>query len=290
MKIVVIGATGFIGGHFTNLLLQLGHQVLSISRSPRDLSKVCIDQRVEWLEKNLCSITSDDLRNCDALAYFAAAGVPPKIENAFDIYNFNVFVLDKIIRLASKAGNNRISIAGSVAEYGSSGQRYELIPVWAPLMPVSQYAASKALGFSRSISCSKELGLQLFYGRVASAYGRGQFENNLWPSIVKSAAMGLDFKLMHADRIRDFVAVEAVAFMFLDGILRQDIKSGTVKIENFGSGNPTKVVNWISKKWQSLNPSGNLVIETGPSSSNADCNLAPLVSQRIKLIASHVPV
>ena len=50
----------------------------------------------------------------------------------------------------------------------------------------------------------------MFYGRIFSAYGDGQYENNLWPSLKRAANSGEDFKMTNAEEIRDFIHVDEV--------------------------------------------------------------------------------
>lgn len=286
LRIFVTGATGFVGSHFSNYAISCGHKVIGLRQSSESKPRICVDERVEWVTKDCSLLEVKDFVGCDAVVHLAAIGVPPKEEEMSDLFRFNSFLPEKIISKAHEAGVRRVIMAGSVSEYGVSGKKYKKIPTWAPLMPVSYYAASKTLGFYRSVRASRQLGIKLCYCRIASAYGPGQYQGNLWPSMMNAAQLGIDFHLTRGAQIRDFVPIEAVAEMFLDGVCRSDLRPGIPKIENLGTGNPTRVSDWILDLWRQLNPRS--VVRVGSLSQSIDDieNLAPQVSPRIRRIAT----
>ena len=76
----------------------------------------------------------------------------------------------------------------------------------------------------------------MYYGRIFSAYGEGQYENNLWPSLVRATNSGKDFQMTKAEEIRDFIHVDEVTSYLVDAIFREDIKIGDPLVINIGSG------------------------------------------------------
>jgi len=286
LRIFVTGATGFVGSQFANYTVSCGHEVIGLRQSPESKPRIYVDERVKWLTRDCALLEAKDFVGCDAVVHFAAIGVPPKTEEMSDLFRFNSFLPEKIISKACEAGVKRVVMAGTVSEYGVAGKIYKKIPTWALLMPVSYYAASKALGFYRSIRCARELGIELCYCRIASAYGAGQYEGNLWPSVMQAARLGVDFHLTRGDQIRDFVPVKAVVEMFLDGVYRRDLRPGIPKIENLGSGNSTRVSDWVLDLWRQLNPPATVRVGSIEKHSDDLLNLAPHVSVRMRRIAA----
>ena len=76
MRILVTGATGFIGSHFVNTASAAGHDVIAVRR-PGSVPRVPVADSVQWIDKPLASVTTDDMRECHAVVHFAAEGVSP---------------------------------------------------------------------------------------------------------------------------------------------------------------------------------------------------------------------
>jgi nucleoside-diphosphate-sugar epimerase len=89
MRLLVTGATGFIGSHFVNAASAAGHQVLALRR-PGSVPRVQVADSVRWLEKTLASVTASDCDAVDAVSPFAAHGVSPKATTWQDAFESNV--------------------------------------------------------------------------------------------------------------------------------------------------------------------------------------------------------
>ena len=99
----------------------------------------------------------------------------------------------------------------------------------------------------------------MFYGRIFSAYGEGQYEHNLWPSLISAANAGKDFKMTSAEEIRDFIHVDEVSKYLVNAIFRKDIKRGEPLVINVGSGYPIKLKDFAEKEWYKLKAEGKLI-------------------------------
>ena len=58
----------------------------------------------------------------------------------------------------------------------------------------------------------------LTYNRIFSAFGEGQFIENLWPSLRKAAMNGENFNMTSGKQIRDFIEVKKIALNFLEDL------------------------------------------------------------------------
>ena len=155
---------------------------------------------------------------CDVLVHLASFGVSPKPSTWEDCFKVNVLDTMHLLETANAAGIRKVIAAGSCAEYGSSGLNYDFIPVDAPLEPKGAYASSKAASSIAIQSFAESAGMSLIYGRIFSAFGEGQFEQNLWPSLKKRALEGSDFEMTPGEQIRDFIPVEEVAEWFIKAL------------------------------------------------------------------------
>ena len=135
----------------------------------------------------------------DCIFHLAATGVSPRLASWDHLLDINVRLTLSICQLANKLGC-RVICSGTFAEYGLSANNYSHIPPGAPLQPTFPYAASKAAASTLAISYALSEGIELAYLRIFNAFGLGQHESNLWPSLRLAAISGCDFPLSQACR------------------------------------------------------------------------------------------
>jgi nucleoside-diphosphate-sugar epimerase len=277
MKLFVTGGSGFVGYHFIKAALNAGHSVRAVRRhtSKTDL----VSPMLEWIVIELDKIKPIHFENCDVLIHFAAAGVSPKQASRQEMMYWNVVVTQLLLEEALNAGLKRMVVAGSFAEYGKSANTYDFIPSHAPLLPLTSYASSKAACFVTSYSTAIELGIELAYLRIFSAYGQGQSENNFWPALRKAALDGSDFSMTSGEQIRDFISVVDVAAAFLHAATRKDIHAGVPLVCNVGTGIPVAIRDFAEHLWRLWGATGVLKIGSLPYRSNEIMRFVPLVSE-----------
>jgi len=263
MKICITGATGFIGSHVVKQALAAGHTVLALRRSPRSFLRIPLERQPQWLERSITQLTAEDIKGFDVLLHLAATGVSPRVATWLELNEVNVNGTIHMCSLAKQL-QSPLVIAGSSAEYGLSGLRYERIPPFAPLEPTFPYAASKAAACVMSTSFARSEGISLSYLRVFNAFGEGQHESNLWPSMRKAAIEGRDYSITAGEQIRDFIPVEDVASAFVREAEKEHHTLGDVIIRNIGSGNPQSIREFCEHWWEKWQAKGRLQVGALP--------------------------
>jgi len=260
MRIFVTGATGFLGGHFVNHATQAGHSVRAHRRAEHTSSKVQLIEQPDWVTcpqlNNLCET---DFKKCDALVHFAASGVSPQPADWISCYEANVVHLLSILEMARNAGVSKVVIAGTFAEYGNSGLRYEKVAATAPLEPTDVYASSKAASSIAATAYARKHKTILTYLRIFSAFGEGQNRDNLWPSLRYAAIAGDDFPMTFGEQIRDFIPANNVAEAFLQAVQGNDVQPGSPLVKNVGSGNPQSIRSFSEYWWAHWNATGRIL-------------------------------
>lgn len=259
MRIFLTGATGFIGSHFLALALKAGHEVVALRRTTSSATEVCLPDEPHWIEGSLESLSVCDFQGCTVVVHLASAGVSPKQVPWPELVQSNVVGSVHVVATAHAAAIRRIVVAGTCHEYGATAMGYDAIPADAALEPLNLYGASKAAAYQLVSAFARVHGLELFYGRIFSAYGEGQYEGNFWPSLRKAALNGEDFPMTSGRQIRDFMPVEAVATQLLEACCRADIKPGEPLVKNIGSGRPMTLLVFARQEWARLGSSGKIV-------------------------------
>lgn len=279
MKLLLTGGTGFIGSHLLVELLEAGHEVIAVRR-PKSEPVIPLKHQPIWLENSLLDLTNQEFMGVEVVIHLASAGVSPQQASWQELEQINVATGLRLIQLAHQAGVRRFVGTGSCLEYGAVADSWEYIPPSSPLLPTTPYGASKAAGFLMLQAFATGQSIELFYGRIFTAYGEGQFRGNLWPSLQHAALAGEDFPMTEGEQVRDFIPVAQVAMHLRIAAERADLHQGEPLVVNIGSGQGISVINFARQQWKQLGATGS--IKPGAIASRPDL-LARLVAVPIQL-------
>jgi nucleoside-diphosphate-sugar epimerase len=279
MKIFLTGGTGFIGSHLLSLLGTTTHKVTALRRCS---SLPCIDIGREplWLDKAMDMLELSDFSGIDVFVHIASTGVSPKTESWHDLFYWNVLVMLDLLEKAHMGGVKRFVLIGSCAEYGLSADKYDFIPVDAPLFPTSPYAASKAAGFIAANTFAIEKQIELSYLRIFSAYGEGQYSSNFWPSLRAAALSGADFLMTPGGQIRDFVPIGNVAKSILGSIEDHGVvQKGIPFVANVGTGHSVSMLEFAEKFWAEWGATGRIIAGAKPYRAHEPLRFVPKMNK-----------
>jgi len=214
---------------------------------------------VKWLVTELDQVPAAALASCGTLVHLAAAGVTGP-ENDWDLcFGVNVTRSMALWRSAIQAGIRRFIVCGSCFEYGRAGERYERIPVNAPLEPVTAYAASKAAATALAQGLAAMHDLQLTVLRPFQVYGPGEAPSRFWPSLQAAALSGRDFPMTTGQQIRDFIPVAEVAAEMATHVTATPPAPGQPVIHHIGTGRGRTVLEFAESEWVRLQAKGRLI-------------------------------
>lgn len=273
MTLFVTGATGFIGSHFLRVSLEAGHNIVALRRSPTSRPRIPINNeeqmvasgQLQWLNKEMTEVSAADLQDCDIFVHLAAAGVNPQQSDWSALFQTNVTDSLALWLEAVKVGIKRFVICGSCFEYGLSGERYDFIPVDAPLEPTTPYAASKAAATMAAMALARAHHLHITVARPFHVFGEGESADRFWPSMRQAANDGIDFPMTLGEQVRDFIPVEKVATRFLDESLKLFNVSASqntplIRVVNVGTGHPQSLRKFADYWWKQWAAKGRLLV------------------------------
>lgn len=228
-RVLVTGASGFIGRHALAPLRERGFEVHAVCRH-----RLCEGEGVVWHETDLLAPDRaaellERVRPAHLLhlAWYAVPGLYwTSSENA----RWLEASLD-LVRSFARHGGRRLVVAGSCAEYDwrSDGTCDERTT---PLLPSTPYGKAK-LELQRAIDAG---GFDAAWGRVFHCFGPHERPERFVPSVVRSLLKGERVKCSHGNQLRDFLYVEDLGDAFaalLDSSVRGAI--------NLGSGTPITI-------------------------------------------------
>lgn len=118
MKVCVLGATGFIGGHIARASLDAGWNVRAVRRTPSNTGAIG-DIQVEWVTANLADV--DSLRRamagCD-IVFHAAGAYPQDFRHIEREVAQSRAEMDNVLQAARTARVSRIIYTSSITTIG----------------------------------------------------------------------------------------------------------------------------------------------------------------------------
>ncbi len=237
MKILLTGASGFVGAHLARALLARGHTVRAVYLPTDDTARLdALAPRTERLPIDLSaadeSALDRALDGADACVHAAWYAVPGRYLTAPE----NVSCLDMSIRLLRVAARRRVARfvgIGSCAEYDlSAGDLDERTP----LRPTTLYAAAKASLFMLGEQLAAADGLSFAWCRLFYLYGPFEPPRRLVSDLFAHVLAGEPVPVTHGRQIRDFLHI-ADAASALAAVAESDARGAV----NIGSGAPVAV-------------------------------------------------
>jgi len=236
-RILLTGATGFVGRQIHKCLLEAGHEVLPVLRpgsedrlcqgAPADIGIVTNDVFAEqpewWAEK---------CEGADAVIHAAWYVEPGKYLDS----PRNLDCVAGTLALAqgvASAGVKQLIGIGTCMEYRLPS---DSLDVGAPLDPQTLYAACKLSVYHMLTQYLATTRTSLSWCRLFYLYGEGEYPTRLVPYIRERLARGEVAKLSAGTQLRDFLDVRQAGAM-----IANVVETGQPGAINICSGMPTTI-------------------------------------------------
>lgn len=242
LKVLLTGATGFIGSHVARQLLHEGHEVFVWIRPGSDtwrisdlLGSLRVVPRDSSAPEAARSIAAIQPELCIHLAWCAKPGEYLTSPSNLDCLSSTLHLVEHV----AAAGGRRFVGVGTCLEYDTD---FGYLSESTPTAPRSLYAASKLAACVTSDHLGKLRGMAVAWTRVFCLYGPAEDERRLIPYVISSLLQNQEARVTNGDLIRDYLHVQDVASAIL-AVARSEVQ-GPI---NVGSGRPVALRELVTK-------------------------------------------
>ncbi len=225
-RILVTGASGFIGPHLCRALDATAAEVHAVSRRAISIS----DKRFRWWQCDLSDMTAvrnlvDTIRP-DLIFHLAAHNFGGRgLELVLPTLHSNIITTVNLLTAVTEIGCSRIIIAGTMEEPISSNP---------DVIPSSPYAAGKWASSAYARMFNRLYQTPVVIARIFMTYGPGEPNvNKIVPYVINSLLCGEPPKVSSGMREVDWIYVDDVVNGLIATAEAPDIEGHTVDL---GSG------------------------------------------------------
>ncbi|MGL3104507.1 NAD-dependent epimerase/dehydratase family protein [Bradyrhizobium sp. BR 1432] len=244
MKVVVTGATGFVGRHVITRFLREGHSLAAVARNADRAAAMPWYPQVDFVACDLAMDFKPALELClksDVLVHLAWSGLP-NYRNFFHIGR-NLPANLAFLEAAVATGLRQLMVAGTCFEYGMQ---------YGPLTEDTETRPDTPYGFAKDTLrkslelLQKDHPFTLQWMRLFYMYGEGQNPNSLLSQLDCAIDRGDDvFDMSNGDQLRDYLPIEEVAADFVRAAANSAQCSGVI---NCSSGRPISVLELVRQR------------------------------------------
>lgn len=240
-RVIVTGATGFIGANLTRRLLSDGYEIHLLVREgyqPWRIEEIRSEVQVHTVDitdqESLLPVVAR-IRP-ELVFHLSAHGAYSWQSDLQGMVRTNLIGTINLVEACLKTGFEHFVNAGSSSEYGYKDHAPSEME---PLEPNSYYAVTKASATMFCRYTARLRGVSLVTLRFYSIYGPYEEPGRLIPTLVVNGRVGRLPPLVNPEIGRDFVYVEDAVDACLLAGSRQDQEPGSVY--NVGTGIQTSI-------------------------------------------------
>lgn len=263
-KILITGATGFIGSHLCELAIKKGYKVVAFDRynPTNDLGWLKFSPYLKKIKIVLGDIRDYDsvnntMKGCDVIFHLAALiGIPYSYISPQAYIRTNVDGTYNVIEAARHFKIKNILITSTSEVYGSA--KYLPIDEKHPLQAQSPYAASKISADQLALSYFKSFDTPIKIIRPFNTFGPRQSERAVIPRIILQCLSNKkNIVLGNIKPTREFNYVEDICSAYFEVMKTKKFLGETV---NIGSNSNISIENLTTKIMRIINTKKRIVI------------------------------
>ena len=221
-KVLITGATGFIGSHLTELCVENGYSVKAFDRyNPNNhwgwLEGSSYKSEIEVVLGDIRDYDSvhNSMKECDVVFHLAALiGIPYSYISPLAYIRTNIEGTYNVLEAARRLELDDILITSTSETYGTA--QYTPIDEKHPMVAQSPYSASKIAADQMALSYYRSFDLPAKIVRPFNTYGPRQSARAVIPTIISQILVGKEeLRLGSITPTRDLVFVKDTCHGFI---------------------------------------------------------------------------
>ena len=254
MKILLTGATGFLGSHIAENLISHNFELILTKREHSSL-KNCqsFQNKVTWVDTDTVLWVDEIIEfKPDMIIHAAWNGVSSIYREDWESQLTNIDFMYQLLKIAERSNVKKFISLGSQAEYGQFEGK---ITEEYPLNPTSSYGAVKLAVSELLKAFCTEKQINWYWLRVFTVFGERENEKWLIPSFINkmlSECSEMDFTLGEQKYAYLYIAD------FADSIASVVIQDAPTGIYNVSSDHPIRLKDLLMIIRDNINPGFNL--------------------------------
>lgn len=249
MKILLTGATGFLGSHLAKFLFEQGNELLLTRRvTSNTVNCISFENNVNWLytdNENWISNAIDF--KPEIIIHAAWNGVENNKRNDWETQLSNIKFLNDLLYIAKESNLQKFISLGSQAEYGNFTEKVNENSV---VNPVTTYGAIKLACMEILKSYCELYKIDWYWLRVFSILGKNDNPAWLIPSVMVKLKNNEKVDLTAGEQSYDYMYIEDFNENIVRVINKNESSSG---VYNLCTGNPIKIKDLLISLANKLN-------------------------------------
>ena len=229
-RVLITGASGFIGNNLARFLLAKGHEVHLLLRQGYNTWRINDIRRnvrihlTDLLDEDMLNRVVRSIRP-EWVFHLVVHGAYSSQTDVKQMLQTNIIGTVNLVHACLKTGFESFINTGSSSEYGFKDHSPAETEF---LEPNSYYAATKA---SATLFCrytARSQGLALYTLRLYSVFGPYEEPGRLMPTLITHGLKGTLPPLVNPDTVRDFVYIDDVSEAYFLAATRPNQEPGAV--------------------------------------------------------------
>ena len=274
MRVVVTGATSFIGAVTVRKLLEAGFSVEAVVRPGSSNMSKLYEQIPEGSQSSL-QVLEIDLHKIEEITKFVeradawihtgwdGAGSENRMKR--EVQQANVVQSLKAVHAAAALSCKKFLFTGSQAEYGVC---HHLIKEDTPLHPVSEYGKAKVDFGAQAGELCRKFGMEYIHVRIFSVYGPGDHPWSLVQTCLRTWSEGGEMRLGECTQKWNYLYIEDT----VSALIHLLTKAGA-GVYNVASADIRVLREYVEEMYELCGRRGSYVYKERPQNAEGPANL-----------------
>lgn len=275
-KIVVTGATGFIGVHIIEKLLDNDYEVYAVVRpNSRNIKRLPNHRNLKCLEIDICDIkelTTEIREPVEAFYHLAWEGTRVPHRDNKELQKRNYYGAIGAMETAIELQAKYFIGSGSQAEYGKFNGK---VDESYPCNPVTEYGKAKYKAYCKLFQMAKQADMKFIWTRIFSVYGMHDCSQTLIMSCIDKMQKNQTVQMTEGVQYWDYIYIDDLTEAFVM-FLKVNCKDG---VYNIASGKARHLKEYVEEIKEILKSKS--IIEYGavPYEKDGSRNFQPVVKK-----------